>query len=72
MKKFINTVFGNEINWFKGLNTGQRIRVIYAGCSVVIPLCCVSSSILVEILIIVNAYISVRCCKGIDFNKLEE
>ena len=72
MKKFINTVFGNEINWFKNLTTGQWIRVTYAGCSIVIPLCCVSSSFIVEIIIIINAFISVRCCKNIDFNKLEE
>lgn len=72
MKKFINTIFGNELKWFSSLTCWQKVRVIYAELSVAIPLCAVSSNILVESFILINAFVALRLCKKIDISNLED
>jgi len=70
MKKFIKTPFNNEIKWFNALTRGQRTRILYAALSASVFLCVTSSSILVETLLLINAFVAARLCRKIDVNSL--
>jgi len=66
----MKNMFGNEIKWFNALRRGQRTRILYAALSISIFLCVTSSNILVEALILINAFVAIRLCRKIDINSL--
>jgi len=66
----MKNMFGNEIKWFNALRCGQKTCLVYAALSISILLCVASSNLLVEALILINAFVAIRLCRKIDINSL--